>query len=281
MMAELIDRKQLKADTKELLRTAEVSPRKMTALYLGLLLLLNLVDILAGGGSETVQSLPGLFVTILTSLLAGVLGAGFVLYCMAIRRGERAEYLTLFDGFSFVGKLIGLMIVEVFFIFLWSMLFVIPGIIAIYRYRFAEYNLYENPGIGVMEALEMSKRQTFGYKGQLFVLDWSYFGWILLGAFPTMALTLYMSYLAAQALIYDNAAALWSIYLHPESPMVWALLSLVWTFAVSLFYRPNLQCVDLGYFEIAKRTSGVGLDAAPPQPEDGSGGGWTGGWGQI
>lgn len=99
-----------------------------------------------------------------------VLSAGFVLYCMAVRRGQRAEFLTLFDGFSFVGKVIGLNIVIGVFTFLWSLLFVIPGIIASYRYRFALYNLYENPGIGIMEALDMSKQQTVGYKSQLFVL---------------------------------------------------------------------------------------------------------------
>ena len=49
-----------------------------------------------------------------------VLAAGFVLYCMAVRRGERAEYLTLFDGFSFVGKVILLNIVIYLFTFLWS-----------------------------------------------------------------------------------------------------------------------------------------------------------------
>ena len=34
--------------------------------------------------------------------------------------------------------------------------------------------------------------------------------------------------------------------------------------AVSLFYLPHFQCVELGYFETAKRTSGVGLDMEPP-----------------
>lgn len=37
----------------------------------------------------------------------------------------------------------------------------------------------------------------------------------------------------------------------------------------------------LGYFEIAKRTSGVGWGAEPPQLGDGSDSGWTGGWGQM
>lgn len=46
------------------------------------------------------------------------------------------------------------------FIALWSMLLIVPGIIAAYRYRFALYNLCENPELGVMEALAMSKAQT-------------------------------------------------------------------------------------------------------------------------
>ena len=181
MMAELIDRKQLKADMKNLLRDAQVSPKGMAALYLALLLALDLVtSFLSSTG------IVSTFFSILASLMGMVLGSGFVLYCMANRRGERAEYLTLFDGYSFVGKIIGLNIVMYIFIWLWSMLFIIPGFIAAYRYRFALYNLYENPGIGIMEALDMSKQQTLGYKGQLFTLDLSYLGWTLLASVPSM-----------------------------------------------------------------------------------------------
>ncbi len=43
------------------------------------------------------------------------------------------------------------------FIFLWTLLFIIPGFIAAYRYRFAVSNLCENPDMGVMEAINMSK----------------------------------------------------------------------------------------------------------------------------
>ena len=151
MMYEQIDRKKCKWEAAELLREAQVSPKAMTALYMGLVLGLGLLSSVAGSG------FLGIFISILASLLSTVLLAGFTLYCMAIRRGERAEYLTLFDGFSFVGKLILLELITAFFVVLWSMLFLIPGVIAAYRYSFAAYNLYENPGIGVMEALDMSK----------------------------------------------------------------------------------------------------------------------------
>ena len=63
---------------------------------------------------------------------------------------------------------------------LWSLLLVIPGIIAIYRYRFALYNLCENPELGVMDALRLSQQQTMGFKLDLFVLDVTFIGWGLL-----------------------------------------------------------------------------------------------------
>ena len=281
MMAERVDRKQLKAEARELLAAAQVSPKGMAALFLGLGLLLSFVDQFTNNVTGGFPNPLGLFVTILTSFLGAVLGVGFILYCMAIRRGERAEYLTLFDGFSFVGKIIVLELVMSLFISLWSMLFVIPGIVAAYRYRFAVYNLCENPGIGIMEALDMSKRQTWGYKGQLFVLDWSYFGWQLLATFPTFIITGYLVSAAVMAVYGGNDAPGMLLYMHAGQFLMWTVLAGAWAFAVSLFYRPGYQCVELGYFEIAKRTSGVGLNAVPPRPEDDPNGGWTGGWGQI
>ncbi len=57
------------------------------------------------------------------------------------------------------------------------------GIIATYRYRFALYNLLENPDLGILEAINLSKEQTYGYKWQLFVLDLSFLGWLILDVF--------------------------------------------------------------------------------------------------
>ena len=271
MMAQLIDRKHLKQEMKELLRSAQVSPRGMTCLYLALVLVLNLADSFMGLMNP---GLLGTFISILTGLMSMVLASGFVMYCMAIRRGERAEYLTLFDGFSFVGKVILLNIVIYLFTFFWSLLFVIPGIIAAYRYRFALYNLYENPGIGVMEALNMSKQQTLGYKGQLFMLDLSYIGWNLLATLPSTIETgvLYWSALESTGL-YD--AAVFSVQTSPFAfiPLwVWTLVCSLWSLLVSLFYLPNYQCVELGYFDTAKDTSGVRADRPPRTGPDDLGG---------
>ena len=237
MMAQLIDRKQLKQEMKELLRSAQVSPRGMTCLYLALVLVLNLADSFMGLMNP---GLLGTFISILTGLMSMVLASGFVMYCMAIRRGERAEYLTLFDGFSFVGKVIGLSLLRTLFIVLWSMLFVIPGIVASYRYRFAMYNLCEDPELSILEAMEMSKQQTMGYKGQLFVLDLSYLGWGVLSSLPSLIQVGYLYFLVLQ----DP----YTYMANPEALLSAEAFSLavsvgtwVWAIAVQLFYLPHYQ----------------------------------------
>ena len=243
MMAQLIDRKHLKQEMKELLRSAQVSPRGMTCLYLALVLVLNLADSFMGLMNP---GLLGTFISILTGLMSMVLASGFVMYCMAIRRGERAEYLTLFDGFSFVGKVILLNIVIYLFTFFWSLLFVIPGIIAAYRYRFALYNLYENPDMDIMEALNLSKRQTQGYKMELFKLDLSYMGWILLSILPSLFFT-------SQAILTLGFSGM-DPYAALAAPMpLWQILAAsAFVYALSIFYLPNYQCVQLAYFDAAK-----------------------------
>ncbi|MEA4994204.1 MAG: DUF975 family protein, partial [Oscillibacter sp.] len=251
-MAELIDRPALKAEMKELLGSAQVSPKGFVGLYLLLMLALRLVDSLASSGSPVTYGNPlGSFVSILTSLLGVVLQAGFILYCMDIRRGVRSGYLTLFDGFSFAGRVIGLAILETLFIFLWLLLFVGPGIVAAYRYRFAYLNLCENPELGCMDALELSKKQTMGYKGQLFTLDLSYLGWGLLATLPMSVWGGYFT--AAQSSSLLNSAA-------PGSTGVSLGLDLLcglWAVVIQIFYLPTYQCTQLGYYETAKRTSGV------------------------
>lgn len=275
MMAQLIDRKALKAETTSLLRTAQVSPIAMTALFLGVSAVLDVADVITGIAVD--GGLVSLFVSVLTGLVGMVLSAGFCLYCMAIRRGERAEFLTLFDGFSFVGKIIALNIVISIFVGLWSMLFVIPGIVASYRYRFALYNLYENPDLGILEALSMSKQQTYGYKGQLLMLDLSYFGWTLLATLPMLVVNFCTDFQMLQQMLGGTVPAMVGMIAN-LSPLTIILVVDAWFLIVSLFYLPNFQCTELGYYEIAQQTSGTRADSpfrdghTPEGPD--SMGGW-------
>ena len=178
-----LDRAAIRREARELIRTARVSPIKFTLLFLAVSLALSLLDTALTSLTGSIVGVAFLsisFVGILITLISQVLSAGYCCYCLGIHRREEMPYESLFDGFTFAGKVIALYIVEGFFAALWSMLFVIPGIIAAYRYRFAMYNLCENPEMGVMEALNMSKAQTYGFKAQLFLLDLSFLGWEIL-----------------------------------------------------------------------------------------------------
>lgn len=64
---------------------------------------------------------------------------------------------------------------------LWTLLFIIPGIIKSYEYKFVPYILSEYPNIGTSEAILKSRNMTEGHKWNMFVLDLSFLGWILLG----------------------------------------------------------------------------------------------------
>lgn len=66
------------------------------------------------------------------------------------------------------------------YVFLWSLLFVIPGIVKSYSYRMVPYILAENPDLTTDEALALSKQMMDGQKWRAFVLDLSFIGWILL-----------------------------------------------------------------------------------------------------
>ena len=63
---------------------------------------------------------------------------------------------------------------------LWSLLFVIPGIIKSYEYRMIPYILSENPEISRKRAFEISKQMMKGNKWDTFVLDLSFIGWQIL-----------------------------------------------------------------------------------------------------
>ena len=196
----MLDRIQLKRQAKEITRNARVSAYLFTLLYLAIANILQTIDIYTSGSVVTYMqaympgvpvpefllraaNIPGtvtLFVSVMVMLLVAVLNAGCILYHLGVRRGEEMSFTTLFDGFAFVGKVILLDLAVTVSIWLWSMLFVIPGIIAGYRLRFAVHNLCENPEIGVMEAMSLSTLQTRGHKMDLFVLDLTFLGWQLL-----------------------------------------------------------------------------------------------------
>lgn len=103
-------------------------------------------------------------------------------YFMESRVGN-APFSTLFSAFKGPAYLnvVGVMFLKNLFIFLWTLLFIIPGIYKSYQYRMVDYLLAENPYMSYHRALELSRAMTDGEKFNIFVLDLSFIGWLLLG----------------------------------------------------------------------------------------------------
>ncbi len=79
-------------------------------------------------------------------------------------------------------RVIGAVFMKRLFVSLWSLLFVIPGIVKSYEYFFVEYLMAENPSLSWRRALELSRAMTHGEKWDIFVLELSFLGWLFLGA---------------------------------------------------------------------------------------------------
>ena len=122
------------------------------------------------------------------NIMSVMLTGGFALFSLRVSQRRAAAVGTLFDPFGYFFRFLWLEIVTGVFIFLWSLLFVIPGIVAAYRYSMAKYIFFEDPDKGAMECIRASKEMTMGYKGQLFVLDLSFLGWIILSVIPFVSI---------------------------------------------------------------------------------------------
>lgn len=88
---------------------------------------------------------------------------------------------SLFDIYQKDWKrILTTLLLEVAYIILWSMLLIIPGIIKSYSYAMTNFILEEDPEIEGNEAIEKSMAMMEGHKMELFLLDMSFCGWMLL-----------------------------------------------------------------------------------------------------
>lgn len=101
---------------------------------------------------------------------------------LKLTKNEEISVGDAFNGFNITGKAVWLAIITQFFTFLWTLLFIIPGIVKVYSYSMAMYILADNPELTAREALSKSKEIMDGHKFDLFVLQLSFFWWYLLGS---------------------------------------------------------------------------------------------------
>lgn len=113
-------------------------------------------------------------------VLVGPFTLGMAMLTLKIVRKQSPEIADVFEGFkNFVNALITYLLYG-FFLVAWMFLFVIPGIIKTYSYAMTFYILADNPEMTGTDAITKSKEMMNGYKMDLFKLQLSFIGWILL-----------------------------------------------------------------------------------------------------
>lgn len=125
-------------------------------------------------------------------ILGGPLTLGLIMFIKKLIKEDKAELETLLKGIdNFMSAMITF-IIQKLFTFLWSLLFIIPGIVKHYSYSMSMYILDDDPSIEPTEALKKSQAMMAGHKWQLFCLDLSYLGWVILSAFTFGILMLWV-----------------------------------------------------------------------------------------
>lgn len=147
----------------------------------------------AAGGADILIS-PSLAAAMLSAaimvFLVGIFIQVFVL--QPIEAGVRRFYLLNRDHgkdtnfgevlFAFNNSYLNIvktLFLQNLFIFLWSLLFVIPGIVKFYSYRMVPYILSEKPDLSWQDALSYSEEMMEGHKWECFVYDLSFIGWYI------------------------------------------------------------------------------------------------------
>lgn len=140
----------------------------------------------------------GIIISAITSVSAGVTAwiggigsivvAGAVSYGLArtttnLARGqEKVDLLDVFKGFTEgFGRTFLLGLMTNLFVALWSLLFLIPGIVKSYSYAMAPYIMQDDPSKNWKQCIDESREMMNGHKAQLFWLELSFIGWTLLG----------------------------------------------------------------------------------------------------
>ena len=123
--------------------------------------------------------------TVYILLVAGAFELGLSMFFLAIFRMHKVHVADVFLGFEHFLKALGLFFFMNLFICLWTLLFIVPGIIASIRYSQAFFILADDPSKGIRQCMDESKAMMKGNKSKYFLLSLSFIGWMLLAVIPS------------------------------------------------------------------------------------------------
>lgn len=141
--------------------------------------IIGITQILSGDkDSPAILHLIGLVLFILALPLTW----GYQTLFLGAVRGGEATAKDLFEGYNkeLFSRVLTTTLLYYVYVFLWSLLLLIPGCIKAYSYAMTPYILKDNPEMKNNAAIEESMRMMDGHKLELFLLDLSFIGWAIL-----------------------------------------------------------------------------------------------------
>ncbi|MGC9361909.1 MAG: DUF975 family protein [Candidatus Syntrophosphaera sp.] len=138
-------------------------------------------------------------------ILAGPFSLGIAMIFLKLRKGGDFRVEEMFDGFKdFTRSLVAYLLIALY-VFLWSLLLIVPGIIASISYSMTFFILAEDPRIEAQEAMRKSKEMMHGHKTEYFMLMLSFIGWFLLSCLTFgLGFLLLSSYVTMASAIFYN-----------------------------------------------------------------------------
>lgn len=152
--------------------------------------------------SSSFSSGSSLVTWLLVPFMIGAAG-----YFLNHLRGQNPDWKSLYrEGLDYYGTYFKVGVVTEIFIVLWTFVFIIPGIIKTYEWYFVHQIIHDNPNLDGKQARDLSKRMTDGFKSDIFIMNLSFFLWILLTIFTLGIAYIYVGpYMACtSAMYYEN-----------------------------------------------------------------------------
>ena len=171
---------------------------------------------------------------IITIIIGGAAKLEYAIFNLKLVDNKEVAVSDLFSQFHRLGDGFCMNFLVGLFTFLWSLLLVIPGIIKSFSYAMTPYILAENPGMTATEAITESRRVMDGNKWRLFCLGFSFIGWGLLCAAPTL---IALAVLSSKAVISGNIAIL-----------LWLIPCSIPSFIGSLFLNPYEEAAYAAFY---------------------------------
>ena len=117
---------------------------------------------------------------LISCLIAGPLTLGMAIFSLSLSRNQNPKLDQIFLGFKRFGTSLAAYLLIILFVILWSLLLIVPGIIASLSYSMTFFILVDDSSVGARDAIRKSKKMMYGNKWKFFCLELRFLGWVIL-----------------------------------------------------------------------------------------------------